>query len=135
MTDKLPLIGRVLGIALGLIGVVLFIMVAANEDSAPGFVSYGLITTVLGVIVAVVSFVLALVVNPQGIKSVGIGLAGIVVIALIAWVTADGSDFNEYKDVTEATSKASSAMLTSFYILFTGAVLAVAYSLVSRVIK
>lgn len=135
MTDKLPLIGRVLGIVLGLIGVLLFIMVASNEDSAPGFVSFGLITTVLGVIVAVVSFVLALIINPQGIKSVGIGLAGVVVIALISWVTADGSDFNEYKDVTEATSKASSAMLTSFYILFTGAILAVAYSLVSRVIK
>jgi len=38
MADKLPLIGRVLGIAFGLIGVVLFIMVAANEDKAPGFV-------------------------------------------------------------------------------------------------
>ena len=65
----------------------------------------------------------------------GIGLAAILVIGLISWFTADGSDFAQYKDVTEATSKASSAMLTSFYILFSGAVLAVVYSLVARVIK
>ena len=135
MADKLPLIGRVLGIVFGLIGVVLFIMVAANEDKAPGFVSYGMIITIVSMIIAVMSFILALVVNPQGIKGVGIGLAVILVIGLISWVTADGSDFVKYKDVTEATSKASSAMLTSFYILFSGAILAVVYSLVSRAIK
>ena len=135
MADKLPLIGRVLGIVFGLIGVVLFIMVAANEDKAPGFVSYGMIITIVSMIIAVMSFILALVVNPQGIKGVGIGLAIILVIGLISWVTADGSDLVQYKDVTEATSKASSAMLTSFYILFSGAILAVVYSLVSRAIK
>lgn len=135
MADKLPLIGRVLGIVFGLIGVVLFIMVAANEDKSPGFVSYGMIITIVSMIIAVMSFILALVVNPQGIKGVGIGLAVILVIGLISWVTADGSDFVQYKDVTEATSKASSAMLTSFYILFSGAILAVVYSLVSRAIK
>ena len=135
MADKLPLIGRVLGIVFGLIGVVLFIMVAANEDKAPGFVSYGMIITIVSMIIAVMSFILALVVNPQGIKGVGIGLAVILVIGLSSWVTADGSDFVQYKDVTEATSKASSAMLTSFYILFSGAILAVVYSLVSRAIK
>ncbi|MEL0175523.1 MAG: hypothetical protein VW851_03130 [Cryomorphaceae bacterium] len=135
MADKLPLIGRVLGIVLGLIGVVLFVMVAANEDQAPGFVSYGMVITIVSMIIAVLSFVLALVINPQGIRGVGIGLAAILVIGLISWFTADGSDFVQYKDVTEATSKASSAMLTSFYILFSGAVLAVVYSLVARVIK
>ncbi|MAZ97004.1 MAG: hypothetical protein CMP53_05715 [Flavobacteriales bacterium] len=135
MADKIPLIGRILGIAFGVIGVVLFILVAANEGQAPGFVSYGMIITVVSMIIAVLSFVLALVVNPKGIKGVGIGLAAILVIGLISWVTADGSDFVQYKDVTEATSKASSAMLTSFYILFSGAVLAVVYSLVSRATK
>ena len=135
MADKLPLIGRVLGIIFGLIGVLLFIMVAANEDKAPGFVSYGMIITIASMIIAVSSFVLALVINPQSIKGVGVGLAVIVVIALISWISADGSDFVQYKNVTEATSKASSAMLTSFYILFSGAILAVVYSLVSRAIK
>ena len=95
MADKLPLIGRVLGIVFGLIGVVLFIMVAANEDKAPGFVSYGMIITIVSMIIAVMSFILALVVNPQGIKGVGIGLAVILVIGLISWVTADGSDFGK----------------------------------------
>jgi glucan phosphoethanolaminetransferase (alkaline phosphatase superfamily) len=135
MLSKLPLIGRVLGIGLGVVGVLFFIMVATNEDNAAGFVSFGMLSTILGVVAAVLSFVLALVINPQGIKGVGIGLGIILVIGLISWFTADGSDFNEYKDVTEATSKASSAMLTAFYMLFSGSILAVVYSLVSRVTK
>jgi hypothetical protein len=135
MLSKLPLIGRVLGILLGIIGVLIFILVAVNEDFAPGFVNFGLICTVLGTAIAVLSFALSLAVNPQGIKGVGIGLAAIVVIFAISWFTADGSDYVLYKDVTEFESRASSAMLTSFYLLFSGAILAVVYSLVSRVTK
>jgi hypothetical protein len=135
MADKLPLIGRVLGIVLGLIGVVLFIMVAANEDQASGFVSYGMITTVVSVVIAVLSFVLSLAVNPKGIRGVGIGLAAVIVVGLLSYVLADGSDYMSYKDVTEETTKAVSAMLNAFYIIGAGAVLAVVYSLVSRVAK
>jgi hypothetical protein len=135
MADKLPLIGRVLGIVLGLIGVVLFVMVAANEDQASGFVSYGMITTVVSVVVAVLSFVLSLAVNPKGIRGVGIGLAAVIVVGLLSYVLADGSDYMSYKDVTEETTKAVSAMLNAFYIIGAGAVLAVVYSLVSRVAK
>jgi drug/metabolite transporter (DMT)-like permease len=135
MADKLPLIGRVLGIVLGLIGVVLFVMVAANEDQASGFVSYGMITTVVSVVIAVLSFVLSLAVNPKGIRGVGIGLAAVIVVGLLSYVLADGSDYMSYKDVTEETTKAVSAMLNAFYIIGAGAVLAVVYSLVSRVAK
>jgi len=135
MADKLPLIGRILGIVLGLIGVVLFIMVAANEDQASGFVSYGMITTVVSVVIAVLSFVLSLVVNPKGIRGVGIGIAAVIVVGLLSYVLADGSDYMSYKDVTEETTKAVSAMLNAFYIIGAGAVLSVVYSLVSRVAK
>lgn len=135
MLSKLPLIGRILGIVLGLIGVVMFIMVATNEDSAPGYVSYGMITTYISVIIAVLSFVLSLAVNPSGIKGVGIGLAAIIVVGVLSYATADGSDYVNYKDVTEETAKAVSAMLNAFYIIGAGALLAVVYSLVSRVTK
>ena len=99
MADKLPLIGRVLGIVLGLIGVVLFVMVAANEDQAPGFVSYGMVITIVSMIIAVLSFVLSLAVNPKGIRGVGIGLAAVIVVGLLSYVLADGSDYMSYKDV------------------------------------
>ena len=135
MLSKLPLIGRILGIGLGLVGVVLFIMVAISENSAPEFVSFGMVATIVGIIIAVLSFVISLVINPNGIKGVLIGLVAIILIGAISWFTADGSDFSLYKDVTEFESRASSAMLTSFYILFSGAILAVVYSLVSRVTK
>lgn len=135
MDSKLPLIGRVLSIILGVIGVVYFIMVAYNEDSAPGYVQYGLIITVIGVAVAVLSFLISLVINPSGIKGVGIGLAVVAVVAILSYALSDGSDFAQYKDVTEATSKTVSAMLNAFYILGAAAVLSVVYSMVARVIK
>lgn len=135
MASKLPLFGRILGIVLGVIGVIMFIMVASNDSSAPGFVSYGIIITIIGVIVAVLSFLLSLVVNPKGIKGVGIGLAAVVVLGILSYAFADGSDYQNYKDVTLETSLAVSAMLNAFYILASGAVLAVVYSIVSRAIK
>ena len=71
--------------------------------------------------------------NPKGIRGVGIGLAAVIVVGLLSYVLADGSDYMSYKDVTEETTKAVSAMLNAFYIIGAGAVLAVVYSLVSRV--
>ena len=133
MLSKLPFIGRVLGIVLGVIGVIMFIMVSLNEDSASSYVSYGLFTTVVGIVIAVLSFVLSLTVNPKGIR--GIGLAAVIVVGILSYVLADGSDFASYKNVTEAETKVVSAMLNAFYIIGAGAVLAVVYSLVSRVSK
>jgi drug/metabolite transporter (DMT)-like permease len=135
MLSKLPLIGRVLGIVLRVIGVIMFIMVSLNEDSASSYVSYGLFTTVIGVVIAVLSFVLSLTVNPKGIRGVGIGLAAVIVVGILSYVLADGSDFASYKNVTESETKVVSAMLNAFYIIGAGAVLAVVYSLVSRVSK
>jgi hypothetical protein len=84
MLSKLPFIGRVLGIVLGIIGVIMFVMVSLNEDSASSYVSYGLFTTVIGVVVAVLSFVLSLSVNPKGIRGVGIGLAAVIVVGILS---------------------------------------------------
>jgi hypothetical protein len=81
------------------------------------------------------SFVLALAVNPKGIKGVGIGLVAIIVVAVLSYATADGADYMNYKDVTEETTRLVSAMLNAFYIIGAGAVLAVVYSLVSRATK
>ena len=135
MHSKLTLIGRILGIAIGVIGVFIFAAVAWSEKYASGFVNFGIIATVFAVWTASLSAVLTLVVNPQRVKKILLSLLAVLVIALFSWFTADGSDYVLYKDVTEFESRASSAMLTSFYLLFSGAILAVVYSLVSRVTK
>ena len=135
MGSKLPLIGTILAAVFGVIGVIMFIMVAGNEETAGGYVLYGMYLTIIGIAVAVLSFVLSLMINPSGIKGVGIGLAAVVVVALLSYAMADGSDYMDYKEVTESTSKAVSAMLNAFYVLGAGAVLAVVYSLVHRAIK
>lgn len=139
MLSKLPLIGRILGIAFGIVGVIIFILIPFSEEGdnvyAGFYVDYGIYLSIAAVIIAILSFILALVVNPQGLIGVGIGLGTILVIGSISYFTADGSNYTEYKDVTENTSLLVSAMLTSFYILFAGAILSIVYSLVSRVFK
>ena len=136
MLSKLPLVGRILGIVLGIVGVIIFVYIYFDEEKYSGlYVDYGMYLSIAAAIIAILSFVFALVVNPKGLVGVGIGLGTILVIGLISWKTADGSDYTEYKEVTETTSQLVSAMLTSFYILFTGAILSVVYSLVSRVLK
>jgi len=137
MLSKLPLVGRILGTVLGIVGVVIFVYVYRDEGNYYSglYVEYGMYLSIAAVIIAILSFVFTLVVNPKGLVGVGIGLGTMLVIGLISWKIADGSDYTEYKDVTETTSQLVSAMLTSFYILFAGAILSVVYSLVSRAFK
>ena len=136
MSSKLPLIGRILAVALGVVGVALFVLVAINgDDSAAGFVDWGGIMTVVSVVIALLSFVISLLVNPKQIKGVAIGLVLIIAVGAISYATANGADYEMYKDVTLEESKAVSAMLNAFYILGAGAVLSVVYSLVARALK
>ena len=136
MLSKLPLVGRILGIVLGIIGVIIFVYVPFDEQKyAKLYVDYGMYLSIAAVVIAILSFIFALVINPKGLVGVGLGLGIILVIGLISWKTADGSDYKEYREVTENTAQLVSAMLTSFYILFAGAVLSVVYSLVSRALK
>lgn len=136
MESRVPLIAQIVGAVVGVIGVILFLMVAMNEERAANFVSYGYYIAILGAIVAVASSAIGLAVNPKGVKNVAIGLGAVVVVAVLSYLMADGSDFESFKGgITEVESKRVSAMLTAFYIIFIGAVGSVVFSLVSRVVK
>ncbi len=137
-SNSYPLIARIISIVLMLVGIIMWIMLAydnENEGLIGTFVAYGKWIVVIGFVLAVLSFFMSLVVNPSSIKSVLIGLAAVVIIGGISYALADGTVLDSYKDVDETTSKLVSTGLNSFYIIGLLAVLSVVYSGVARILK
>lgn len=138
MNTTYPLISRVISIVLILIGVIMWVMLAydnENDGLVGSFVAYGKWMVIIGAILAVLSFIASIAINPASIKGVIIGLVVIAVIGGISYGLADGSDFAMYKDVDESTSRLVSTGLNAFYIVGLLAVLSVLYSGVARFFK
>jgi hypothetical protein len=138
MNSSYPLIARIVSIVLMLIGVIMWVILAydtENDGLVSTFVSYGKWMVIIGFILAVLSSVMSLVINPASIKGVIIGIIAIGVIFGLSYIMADGTVLPSYKNVDESTSKIVSTGLNSFYIIGLLAVLSVVYSGVARIFK
>lgn len=121
--------------ALLIIGVVTFILSLVMENHDPIlYISY--IFFVITGIVALVGSVVGLLAKPSSIKGTLIGLGGMILIFVISYALADGSDYEMYAEgITESTSKLSEMLLISLYILGSGAVLSLAASWVIKITR
>ena len=138
MNTSYPLISRIVSIVLILVGLIMWVLLAydnENDGLVGSFVSYGKWMVIIGAILAVLSFIAGIAINPASIKGVIIGLVVVAVIGGISYGLADGSDFEMYKDVDESTSRLVSTGLNAFYIVGLLAVLSVLYSGVARFFK
>lgn len=136
--SSFALVARIISIVIMLIGVVMWIMLAAdneNESLIGSFVSFGNWMVIVGFILAVMSFIASVVLNPSSLKGMLIGVAAIVIIGGISYSMADATVLPSYKDVDESTSKLVSTGLNAFYIVGLLAVLSVLYSGVARLLK
>jgi hypothetical protein len=76
--------------------------------------------------------------NPKSLKRALIGVGALVVITLVGYLMADGSDFVTYNaelGVTESASKWSGAGLNAFYLIMFVTIGAVLYAELSRFFK
>jgi hypothetical protein len=133
-------IATIVMILLMLIGAGMWMGIATskeeNDTLINAFVLYGGWLVILGFIAAIFSFVYSVVVNPDQIRGVLIGIAVVVVVGGLSYILADGSDYASYKVVIdEQTSKMVSTGLNAFYIVGFLAVASVIYSGVSRILK
>lgn len=123
--------------AAGLIPTILIFFGGADMvDGAAGAAI--LITEILvlaAVGLALFSAGLGMAINPAGIKSTGMGVGALAAILLVSYVISSGSDFETYKNTSEATSRWVSTGLNAFYIMFVVALGAVVYSSVARLRK
>lgn len=84
---------------------------------------------------AVASSVNGMIINPSSLRGALIGAGGLVAIFGLSYFLADGSDFAQYNNVDEKTTKWVSTGLNAFYICFALAIAAVLYSSLSRIRK
>lgn len=100
------------------------------------FIGLSYILLIVAVIAAVGGAVMQVITNPAQIKGALIGIGSLAAVVIISYVLADGTIEPYYaSDITETSSKLSGMGLYAFYILFVLAVLSVAYSSVSRLLK
>lgn len=136
-SNSYALIAKIISIVLMLVGVIMWVILAydtENEGLVSAFVSYGKWMVIIGFIMAVLSFVMSLIINPSSIKGVLIGLGAVTLVGILSYVLADGTP-SYGPDVTESMSKMVSTGLNSFYIVGLIAVLSVVYSGVARLFK
>jgi len=128
------------------VGVILMVMTMTSgltpEDgdctdcgAVGAFIGMSYALLIAGIVAAIGGAVMQVILNPKQIKGALIGIGGLVVVMGLSYALADGTVEPIYGDVTETTSRLSGAGLYAFYILFVGAVLSIAYSSVSRILK
>lgn len=117
------------------IGIVMLVRLFLDENTSGSFVMFGLYLTVGTTVLALFSAVASMVINPAGLKNAFIGIGALLVIFLISYGLADGSDYANFKDVDEDTTKNVSLALNMFYITGLMAVLSIVYSVVARIFK
>ena len=109
-----------------------------------GAVSEGLLITwcyiLLGVatVTAIVFPMITMAQNPKGAKNALIGVVALVVICVIGYVMAGNEVHIDYEGILladEGTSQLSEAALIAFYILGAGAIGAIIYAEVSKMLK
>jgi len=82
----------------------------------------------IGLLVTLAGAAYGIITNPTGLKEMGIGIVGMIVVFAAAYGLADGSDYVNFKDLSEGLSRFSGMLLYAIYILFGASILTVVFS-------
>jgi hypothetical protein len=143
MENLLSKYGKWIAAALGAVGTLLSLLIftagnttpeekAALDGAVGNALLFAYIVGLVGALAAIGSSIRGLMINPQGIRSAAVGVGALLLVFVLSYLTADGSDFEQYKNITENGSKWVSTGLNAFYIMMLLSVGAVVFSLVYR---
>ena len=140
MVDKLSKYCKYVLIALMVLNVLFgIITVAGGEASVGTFMVFAYCMLGLTVVAILFAPIYGIVINPKSVKSIGLVLAIVVVIALIAWLLSKGStlsmEYLETMGVTRGTEAFVDFFMVFTYIVVGGTIAAVIYSAVSKLIN
>lgn len=118
------------------LGVILLVVGLVGESYNP-MLYYSYVLSILAVIGVLVGSVYGLIHKPSAIKTIGIGVGGIVVLFGIGYGLASDavSIKQEDMEITAAASQWSGAILYMLYIMLILAIVSIVYSLVSRLTR
>lgn len=111
-------IAKIAGIVLGVLGIVLWILVARQDNPDSGstdiFLRLGFWMTIITAVITLVYALLNLFTSPDKLKKALIGIGAFLLVILISYFTASGK---EVGGASAGTVKWVDAGLRSFYIL------------------
>jgi hypothetical protein len=121
--------------ALIAVGVVLFVMSMTGSYDPILYGSY--VYFGIGIVIALAGAAMGIIANPKGVKQMGIGIAGMLVVLAISWGLADGSDYVNFAawELSEGMSQFSGMLLYAIYIFSGLAVLTVGFSWVHKLTR
>lgn len=137
MLNKIP---KIVMISLIIVSVIVFLVALGVDGDDPS--TYGQADPILYVgyifflltgIAALGGAVVGVIMKPTAAKGIGIGIGGMLVVLLLAYLLSSGSDFSRY-DTTEGVAHFAGTLLYTFYILAIMAIGAVIFSGVRRLI-
>jgi hypothetical protein len=144
MFQKFNTIGMFVIIAIGVILMVMTMSSGLTPEQSDctdcgavgSFIGLSYILLIVAVVAALGGAVIQAIMNPSKLKGSFIGVGVMLAVLVLSYVLADSTVEPYYiGGISESTSKLSGAGLYAFYILFVLAVLSIAYSSISRMLK
>lgn len=132
-------IAKILAIVLGVVGVILWALIARSEDPSGSntidiMINLGKYMTILAAVVALLFTLVNLVTHPNKLKKALISLGVFALVVIVSYAVSSGTDVDLTKmaergiETSEGTSKTVGAGLIAFYILAAMAVLSMVVS-------
>ena len=115
------------------IGVIVLVISLGGSYDAMLYTTYAYFGLTL--LIGLGGAIAGIIAKPQAAKNIIISTVSMAVVLGIAYALADGSDSVNYEDVSEGAAKFSGMLIYSFYILMFGAVAAVVFSGVNKLIR
>ena len=139
MVDKLTKYCKYVLIALMVLNVVFGILTIIGGESSVGtFMGFAYCMLGLTVVAILFAFIFGIVVKPESLRSIGVILGIVAVLAIISWLMAKATLSPEYLEsmgVSKGTEKFVDFAMIFTYIVIGGTIASVIYSAVSKLIN
>ena len=140
MVEKLTKYCKYLLVILMVLNVLFLILgIAQGKESVGTFMIFAYCMLGLAVVAILFAPIYGIIINPKSVKTIGIVIAIVAVVALVAWLFAKGStlpaEYLESMNVTKGTEAFVDFFMVFTYIVVGGTIAAVIYSAVSKLIN
>ncbi len=137
---KVGIVSRYIAIAMMVLALIFGALVMfVSKDYAGSFLQYSYVALLIPAVLMVVFPIRYYITHPEKIKQALFSIGGLAVILVLSYALASAEPLNfmgsEEFDMSESTMKMVGGGLIAFYIMAIGAIVAIAYSEISKLLK
>lgn len=140
MESKVGMIAKYIAIAMIVLALVFGALILFTGDEYAGpFLQFSYVSLLIPVVLLVIFPIRYYITHPEKIKQALISLGALAAITIVSYALASGEALvfmgSDAFEMGKATMKWAGAGLIAFYIMFFGAIVAIAYSELSKLLK